>query len=617
MRNKVSIFPKTLTSACSVLAGIWIWVLMGSLQSLHAQLVDVSNEIPLLTSHEGGFLGAGISLADFNGDFIDDLSFSDDGGELKFFIGTGDESGFSQVYLDLPVYPHESKMVLWCDIDNDGDQDLFITYRLAPNRMYRNLGDLTFEDISATCGIDQSPFKSYGACFGDYNSDGLLDLFVCNYSSGFDEFPFNELYTNLGGGQFEAVTSDPVVDMFGIQSFQGQWVDFNGDGLLDLHVVRDRTIYANYFFQQQPAGSLSTFSEVGVETGLDLMINCMSTSVADYDRDLDEDVYMTAFPGDMNWLMVNNDGDFSAENATSNQVPMDSLQTDAISWAGNWFDADNNGWEDLHVATGYSEYTNYPSILTAYSNVPDRMFYNTEGIFSASTEPDLDDNVLSFATAVGDFNLDGFPDLVSHRVGPWAQILRATPNENHWLKFWLEGTTSNRDGTGAVIEVWTEGMPQSHRSYAGENYLGQNSRWEHFGLGAIVTADSVVVNWPSGTTTTYFDVSADEHYWITEGEALVTMWADPDCGGSDEPCSGCTYQIACNYNELAQVDDGSCDFGCLINMDLCGPGTVWSDALQMCTAEENPCPMDLNGSGLIDTNDLLLFLSAFSIPCSE
>jgi hypothetical protein len=103
------------------------------------------------------------------------------------------------------IIHHEAKSVVWVDIDNDGDQDLFITYRLEPNRMYLNHGGLIMEDISETCGILIADRRSYGASFGDYDNDGLLDLFVANYVSGSDE-PFNELYHNLGNGQFEEVT---------------------------------------------------------------------------------------------------------------------------------------------------------------------------------------------------------------------------------------------------------------------------------------------------------------------------------------------------------------------------------------------------------------------------
>ena len=343
-------------------------------ERVFAQLADVSNALLLETQHTGGFLGAGVSFADFNGDYIDDLTFADFQGDLKFFAGTGDEEGFTPVDFDLPDYPQEAKMVLWADIDNDGDQDLFVTYRLAANKLFLGDGEGGLTDVSATCGINQASRKSYGASFGDYNADGFLDLFVCNYTSSLDEYPFNELYENNGDGTFTETTVPQGLDALGIQSFQGQWVDFNDDGLLDLHVIRDRVVYANYYFEQQPAGSILPFIEKGVETGLDVAINCMSTSVADYDGDLDSDVYLTAFSEDMNWLLVNDGEGIFGIDDEEGDVPMNQLQVDAICWAANWLDVDNNGWEDLHVANGYSVYTNYPQVLGVYNDEPDALF---------------------------------------------------------------------------------------------------------------------------------------------------------------------------------------------------------------------------------------------------
>ena len=580
-----------------------------------AQLTDVSNAVQLETQHTGGFLGAGVSFADFNGDYIDDLTFADFQGDLKFFAGTGEEDGFTPVDFNLPAYPHEAKMVLWGDIDNDGDQDLFVTYRLAANKLFLADGEGGLTDVSETCGINQASRKAYGASFGDYNADGFLDLFVCNYTASQDEYPFNELYQNNGDGTFTETTVAQGLDAIGIQSFQSQWVDFNDDGLLDLHVIRDRTIYENYYFEQQPAGSVLPFIEKGTETGLDIMINCMSTSVADYDGDLDSDVYLTAFSEDMNWLMINDgEGSFGIDDEEGD-VPMNQVQVDAICWAANWLDVDNNGWEDLHVANGYSIFTNYPQVLSIYTDEPDAFFYNTEGEFTEADEPQFQtESTLSFATAVGDYNRDGFPDLVSHAVGEFAQVLRGTPNTNHWVKIQLEGTESNRDGVGAKVIVHaSDGTSQLRMTYAGENYLGQNSRWEAFGLGDAEGISSVEVQWPSGTTTMHVGVVMDQHWLLTEDGSTAQIWQIDPClsGGL---CQGCTYPEACNYLEIANVDDGSCAFDCLDAANSCGPGTVWDEAMGWCVSSTD-CPYDFDGSGYVTVADLLIFLIAFNQPC--
>ena len=133
---------------------LMLWgALMGTSKELSAQtsFIDMSNQLGILSDHTGGYLGAGISVADFNDDGIDDLSLAHHGGEMKFYLGNGE--GFNDYFLNLSDYPFEAKSVVWVDIDNDGDQDLFITYRLEPNRMYLNHGGLVMEDITETCGI--------------------------------------------------------------------------------------------------------------------------------------------------------------------------------------------------------------------------------------------------------------------------------------------------------------------------------------------------------------------------------------------------------------------------------------------------------------------------------
>jgi len=589
---------------CGVCASCTLW--WSSIAC--GQFVDVSEILSLPTEHYGGYLGEGLSFADFNGDYIDDLSFASHDGELKFFVGTGDESGFEAIDLPLTFYPEEAKMVLWCDIDNDGDQDLFVTYRNAPNKMYLSNGQGNFQDISAFCGIQQNDKKSYGACFGDFDLDGLNDLFVCHYSSDVDEEPLNELYRNLGGGMFEDITSDSEdFTVPNLQSFQSQWADLNGDGLLDIYVVRDRPIHPNYYFVQSDE-NIGVFEDQAEERGLDIAINCMTTSMADFDRDADLDVFLTAFPIDSNWLMINYDGYFSTLDSLTGEVPQEALQNDGVSWAGNWLDVDCDGWEDLHVTTGFDVFTYYPSVLDMFPDEPDHLHYNSEGSF-LDEDNELDEtSVLSFSTAVGDYNYDGYPDIVSHSVGDIAHVLKGTPNGNHWLKIWLEGETTNRDGTGCEITVFTDEALQYRVTFAGENYLGQNSRWEHFGLGTYQSVDSIQVDWLSGGSTTYYGVETNHHLLIHESEGMEVLVA------LDPAASGCTYAMACNYNAAAVQDDGSCDFECAWNSMVCGEGTVWDGTMAMCVPAAS-CLGDFNGDDAVTVEDLLLLLNNFFSPC--
>lgn len=567
-----------------------------------APFVNVSNAMDIWTDHVGGYLGQGISMADFNGDGLDDLSIAHHLGELQFYVGNG--QGFDPYSLVLTPYTHEAKCILWADIDNDGDQDLFVTYRLAPNKLYLNNGQMGMTDVSATCGINQSDRRSYGACFGDYNNDGLLDLFVANYVSGMDP-PFNELYLNLGQGEFEEVTFDGPFGEPLQQNFQGNWVDFNEDGLLDLHLIRDRICFENRYYKQSSSGE---FYNDAPAMNLDYSVNAMCTSTTDFDRDNDQDLYMSAGLWEGNYFLTNNGtGEFSPYQVAEG----DSVEVHLTSWAANWLDVDNDGWEDLHVCTGFSTYTSWPAILQYYPYVPDNFFWNEGGHFAEDTTGFFDVQSLSFSAATGDFNLDGFPDLVSNVVGEYAQVLQAVPNTNRWLKIMLEGTESNRDGIGAKIRIYRNGLLGYHMTECGGNYLSQNSRWEHFGLGLATGVDSVVVTWPSGIVDHYYNLSPNQSLVLIEGETVA--YVDP-C--DTQPCPGCTYEQACNYDGSANVDNGSCDFSCWIAATSCGPGTIWSAEVGLCVLEEDSCPTDLNDDGVTDVTDLLLFLASFAVSCS-
>ena len=195
MRLFVSLRFTSVPTSLSRLAATAALLGLVSTVSSQTTFSDVSNQLSIVSDHTGGYLGAGLSVADFNGDGIDDLSLAHHDGYLKFYLGNGD--GFENYLLNLSDYPHEAKSITWVDVDNDGDQDLFITYRLQPNRMYLNQGDLFMQDVSETCGILMDDRRSYCASFGDYDNDGLVDLFVANYVSGSDT-PFNELYHNVG-----------------------------------------------------------------------------------------------------------------------------------------------------------------------------------------------------------------------------------------------------------------------------------------------------------------------------------------------------------------------------------------------------------------------------------
>ncbi len=569
----------------------------------HSQFVVVTNDLALETDHTSGYLGSGVSFADFNGDGWDDLTFGHHAGAMRFYAGTGLD--FVEVDLGIELGAAEVKSLLWADIENDGDQDLFVAVRLGPNRMFLNQGNMAFLDVSGTCGIGQTATRAYGACFGDYNADGYLDLFIANYNyNATVDFPHNELYRNNGDGTFTNVTfSSGVIGEVTVQNFQGHWVDFDGDGVLELHVVRDRHLFPNLHYVQSAPG---VFANQAPQNGLNIAVDAMSSTVGDFDRDGDLDVFVTAGV-EGNVLLRNNGGGFEV---ISNQQAYQAVRVNEVCWAGNWLDMDNDGWLDLHIIEGTTNYTEYPAILNQNPGKHSRMVRNVGQEGMVDHTPLMPDGPsVSFASAVGDYNNDGFADLVSHRVGTHAGVLAGVPNGNHWIKVRPTGVVSNRDAVGARLWCWTEGEVMLRMTFCGENYLGQNSRWQIFGLGEYAVVDSLVVAYPSGIV---------DHYYNIPGETILTLVeGETQGGGGPFPATsqvlGCMYPMACNYSASAQTDNGTCDFSCLFAAH-CGEGTVYDWVLLECVPEPG-CPGDLTSDGFVSISDLLAFLELFGSGC--
>ena len=168
---------------------------------------DITDSLGLYHTYPLGFYSGGVAFYDFDGDGWDDLSLASPGGDsLKFYKNMG--GSFQQVSLLQTDPLEESKQILWADYDNDGDKDLFVTHFLAENKLYQNDGNMNFTDVTAAAGLVTPDRATYGACFGDYDKDGWLDLYVVNYSLGLSN-PIpqrNFLFRNVGDGTFEETT---------------------------------------------------------------------------------------------------------------------------------------------------------------------------------------------------------------------------------------------------------------------------------------------------------------------------------------------------------------------------------------------------------------------------
>ncbi len=515
---------------------LMLWILSCSCfaQGFH----DVSIQHTIFHQYEGGVYGGGVSFYDFNNDGWDDLSFPDASGNSQFYIN---QNGIFQQLSLAQSFPGKIKSFVWVDYDNDGDPDLSYTEEDGIFRLFENRGDLVFQEVSLDFPSNVNASNS-GISWADYDNDGWLDFYVCRYIRYIDgalEELTNLLFKNNGDGTFTDVTESAGVGNGYTQSFIGTWADFDDDGDLDLHIANDRYLFPNALYENNGDG---TFTDIAAQSGTDIRILAMTSSVADYDNDEDLDIYCTnGYDG--NHLHRNN-GDFTFEDLFE-----DSSGTDLYSftWGANWIDYDNNGWKDLYVCTGSPE--NSDNIMLR--NMEDGTFEETTDIIPNSMRD-------THGVAKGDFNNDGLYDLINLNDFPYkARLLENRDNsDNNFIKVSLIGTASNRDAIGSKIIYYIQDKSYTEFTTCGSDYCSQDSQRKILGMGEYKLIDTLMIKWPSGLVEKHFSIPCGQNLKLTEGE---TLSATIDQSGSvvDESeiisiCQGqeVTFELVEDYSDI-------------------------------------------------------------------
>ena len=445
------------------------------------------------------YLGNGVSFYDFDNDGWDDITLTTElGQELRFF--KNNNGNFVEVFPDIPFFDYQTKQVNWVDFDNDGDKDLFVTSDYEGNRLFENTGNFTFQDITASCGIDMENMSSYGASWGDYNNDGFLDVFISNRTSLVN----NKLYRNNGDSTFSDVSLETGISPIGHGSFCSAFLDINNDGFQDIYISNDRPLNPNILYKNNGD---NTFTDISVSSGTDVAIDAMTVTVGDFNKDGWFDIYITNGP--IGNVLYRNNGD---ETFTDIAVSSGTI-FNSISWGASFFDADNDMDLDLYVCGEFGASQNNFLRGAFYIN-------NDDETFTLSNESFPNDERASYSSAIGDIDNDGYPELVV--TNSLDQDLYFWKNNsvttNNWLKLNLEGTQSNRDGIGSTIEISVDGQKQYAYTHSGEGYLSQNSATKIFGLGTNSVVDYVKVTWLSGIEDFIYNVNANQLIDIVEGD---------------------------------------------------------------------------------------------------
>lgn len=508
-----------------------------------------------LTEREMLYFCAGAAAADFDGDGWVDLYVTRlDRPNLLYRNrrdGTFEEMG-AQRGVNLTTY---SSGCVWGDVDNDGDQDLYVLTVTPSNRNYLYINDgsgfFVEQAIERGVPLTQGGFQSHlstSAVFGDYNNDGSLDLFVTEWgipapTGQGASLSRNRLFRNDGSGFFLDVSLSAGVmspDAFG---FSPRFADIDLDGWLDILIAADwgRSV----LLHNERNG---TFIDVTEEVHVGTDENGMGAAVGDCDNDGDLDWFVTSiYDGNdtcstqpCNWdssgnRMYINDG----RGVFSDHTDSIGVRNGMWGWGAAFFDRDNDGDLDLGMTNGLAfPWTN---VDDAFSTDPLRLWDNDgNGHMREVSEPA---NFVDFqqgrAFLTFDYDHDGDLDVfITNNAGFPLLFRNESDASNGWLEVSLRGRSTNIKGIGVRIAVIGSGGTTMTRDVcAGSSFMSQDDVTAHFGLGAGVSRiPFLVVYWPvSGTRTILSDLPANRHVIIPElgfgmcDEAVSAAVAPPFC----------------------------------------------------------------------------------------
>jgi len=524
----------------------------------HAFLPNAAKNIPIPGEH----MPPGAAVLDFDRDGRQDL-FVPSGDGNRLYRNRGDGT-FEDVAKAAGVAGQEGEGVgaLAFDYDNDGDTDIYETYLLRPNLLYRNRGDGTFEEVAQAAGVDLNDYSTSSAAL-DYDRDGDADLYVLVYGHPghgptleADNAPPNHLYRNEGNGKFTDVSKATHTDdrRWGLAL---QSADLDGDLWPDIYVANDFGDHT--YFHNRGDG---TFENASKKAGVLDPAFGMGVTVDDYDGDGLLDFFVSNYSFPLSWFLRDprypmppfpyslgrplvwrrltklSRGSSLFRNLGGDRFTDMSEEADvwdtSWSWGCVFVDADLDGRADLFVVNGMVtgkneaeheidfwnlmsvEFRNFEKGIpiaefgddSLWGRLPKRFYRNRDGrhFDELAAATGLESIGNQRGLVVLDADGDGAPDLfASGFLQPNALWINRNPSRAKTLVVSLEGDPtapgphrSTLEALGAAVTVEAGGLSRTQVVSAGYSFLSSGPRELYFGLGDAEKADRVIVKWPSG-----------------------------------------------------------------------------------------------------------------------
>jgi hypothetical protein len=512
----------------------------------------------LYLEFEGGSIGTGVAIGDYDGDGRPDIFVVTKNKGCRLFRNLGGYK-FEDVTEKAGVGASPGVWNLgatFVDINNSGRLDIYVCRFNAPNLLYINQGDGTFKEMGHAYGLDVTD-SSVMAAFCDYDRDGWLDVYVATNMLSTSEHPKGQrgyLFHNNHNGTFTNVTEGSGISGEA-QSHAATWWDYDNDGWPDLYVAND---YGgpDKLYHNNRDGTFTdvldrvlphtSFSSMGSDLGdvtnaglIDLFVADMAATNHFRDQhgtaELRGRASETASSGGIpkylrNMLFLNTGTGRFMEAGL-----MAGISASDWTWSVRLEDLDNDGHVDLFVTNGFNKDPS-PDIYNraihaeslaeririlgsspplenthlAFRNLGNLEFQNV------SAEWGLDKKGIAFGAALGDLNGDGNLDIVYANYGAAPTLMRNDNGSGHRANVYLRGTISNRYGIGATVKVESDLGVQMRELVLARGYMSSSEPMAHFGLGNDSIIKRMTITWPSGHIQTFENLPADMRFTVTE-----------------------------------------------------------------------------------------------------